>query len=174
MVALVLLVTGAATACASPPQVTPTLQPPQSPTGERQPPTWERGEGIPPDADAAMARSGLGVLLGDIEPGIAERWNLTTESGVVVLEVLPNSPAAEAGLEQKDVILELNGHQVTSAQEMRQALGGVGVGGVLALTILRGTEQLDVHVALGSGQGPRGERGPSEGDAGPGRQRQSQ
>jgi serine protease Do len=61
--------------------------------------------------------SGWGLQVGEITPDIAHEFNLTSDKGVVVRQVKPDSPGAEAGLEQGDVILEVNHSKVNSLQD---------------------------------------------------------
>jgi serine protease Do len=61
--------------------------------------------------------SGWGLQVGEITPDIAREFNLQGEKGVVVKQVKPDSPGAEAGLEQGDVILEVNHDKVNSLQD---------------------------------------------------------
>ncbi len=75
------------------------------------------------DTELANARgdeqpgSGWGLQVGEITPDIAREFNLQSDKGVVVRQVKPDSPGAEAGLQQGDVILEVNHDKVNSLQE---------------------------------------------------------
>ncbi len=61
--------------------------------------------------------SGWGLQVGEITPEIAREFNLQSEKGVVVRQVKPDSPGADAGLEQGDVILEVNHDKVNTLQD---------------------------------------------------------
>jgi serine protease Do len=61
--------------------------------------------------------SGWGLQVGEITPDIAREFNLQGDKGVVIRQVKPDSPGAEAGLEQGDVILEVNHDKITSLQD---------------------------------------------------------
>ena len=68
--------------------------------------------------------SKLGVSIQDLTPQVARQLNLgPTSSGVVVVQVQPNSPAAEAGIQQGDIIEEVNRKPVKSTSDFRNALG---------------------------------------------------
>ena len=59
-----------------------------------------------------------GVAVADLDSGARQQFNLPTGvKGVVVTEVDPNSPAAEAGLKAGDVIQEINRRPVKTAEE---------------------------------------------------------
>ncbi len=77
----------------------------------------EAEEKIP--SQASEQNSPLGVRLGPLSPDMRRRLNVPTEiaSGVVVLQVLPQTPAAEAGLRRGDVIVELGKQPVNSGED---------------------------------------------------------
>jgi len=65
----------------------------------------------------------LGVAIQDINPQIAQQLGLpTSASGVVVTQVQPDSPAAEAGVQRGDVVQEVNRQPVKSASDFRNAV----------------------------------------------------
>jgi serine protease Do len=64
----------------------------------------------------------MGVTLGDVNDDNARQFNVTDKSGAVVLQVNPNSPAAQAGVQPGDVITQINGAAVSSADQAAQAL----------------------------------------------------
>jgi serine protease Do len=69
------------------------------------------------------ARGQLGVSVEPLRPETAENLGLKSNAkGVVVTDVDPSGPAAEAGIQQNDVILEVNHTPVTSGAEIRSAL----------------------------------------------------
>ncbi len=67
-------------------------------------------EDAPPNAPAGSALPG--VTVGELSPAVRSRLNL--KSGVIVRAVQPGSPAAEAGLQRDDIILQVNQQPVTS------------------------------------------------------------
>ncbi len=59
-----------------------------------------------------------GVAVGDLDPKLRRKFNIPENvRGAVVVEVEPGSPAAEAGLKQGDVILEINKQPVKSSED---------------------------------------------------------
>ena len=72
-----------------------------------------------------------GLQVTDLTPEMAQRLNTNRETGVVVVGVRPDSKAAKAGVQQGDLILEVNRQSVSSAGELKQLLakhkGGDGV-----------------------------------------------
>lgn len=73
--------------------------------------------------------------------------------GMLIIEVLADSPAEKAGLKAKDVILKINGTEPTSIQEFREILGLLKVGDTVTLAILRDNKEDKVKVTLGEMKG---------------------
>jgi membrane-associated protease RseP (regulator of RpoE activity) len=89
-------------------------------------------------------RPALGVTVSEVPPVLRTQLSVGEGEGVVVEEVLPDTPAARLGLRRHDVILSVNGIPVSSAAGIRSALGAVKEGGALTLRILRGGKAEEV------------------------------
>jgi S1-C subfamily serine protease len=68
------------------------------------------------------------------------------EGGVAVIGLIPNGPASRAGIEAKDVILEVDHVEVTGRRELYEAMWKRRAGDELALTIQRGEDIQEVRV----------------------------
>ena len=85
-----------------------------------------------------VARGDSGLSLQPVTPQIARQLNLNSDSGLVVTDIDPAGPAAEAGLARGDVILEMNKQAVTSVDDVRSALDKAGPRPVLMLIARQG------------------------------------
>ncbi|MDO9711227.1 DegQ family serine endoprotease [Paracraurococcus lichenis] len=91
--------------------------------GELPPETQQAAATPGPQAARPTELSGLGLRVGPISPEVRERFSLKPEQkGVVVMEVAPNSPAAERELRPGDVIVEVQQERVNTPQEVQQRL----------------------------------------------------
>src|SRR5882724_1863047 len=63
--------------------------------------------------DGKVSRGYLGVIIQPLTPELAKEFKLPENTGALVGEVAPKSPAAEAGLKEGDVIIDFNGKKVT-------------------------------------------------------------
>ena len=69
-----------------------------------------------------VTRGYLGVVLRDLDQGLAESFNLPNENGALVNDVEPNSPADKAAIKSGDVIVEFNGQKITDANDLSLAV----------------------------------------------------
>lgn len=70
--------------------------------------------------------------------------------GIVIQEVLPESPAAAADLQVDDILTAVNGEAVATAREAVRALQGLNPGDAVTLDVTRGDENLTLEATLGS------------------------
>lgn len=96
-----------------------------------------------------VRRGRLGIFIQDLTPELSRALGLERGQGVVIAQVEPGSPAAEAGLRPGDVVIEVNGEAVTSAQALRTAVGLTQVGETLKLRVEREGKARQVEVKVG-------------------------
>src|SRR5262249_15628865 len=89
----------------------------------------QRGVRRPEGGDNLPGRSAafLGIQLGPLSPEARNRVGQNVE-GAVVTEVVPNTPAAKAGLQSGDVITQINNKAVTDPEAIRETIRNLGVG----------------------------------------------
>jgi S1-C subfamily serine protease len=102
----------------------------------------------PPVRDAPSAPF-IGMLYGALTPEMSAQLDLPPGVGVIVLEVRPLTPAADAGLKRSDVILALDGRTVRSVDDIRSTLARRRVGQQIAFRLLRGAGWEEVKVTVG-------------------------
>ena len=74
------------------------------------------------------------------------------QQGILIVRVMPNSPAARAGLRAGDVIQQLNGQAVTKAEDLQRVVEGSSVGEELRLGLNRDGQDLSLSVRTGAYQ----------------------
>ena len=97
----------------------------------------------------SVRRAKLGVTAQNVTSDIAASLGLDHVSGALVGSVDPSSPAAQAGVEQGDVILTVNGHAVDDSNALRNAVSSLQPGTDVTLTLLRNGSQKTLHATLG-------------------------
>lgn len=97
----------------------------------------------------SVTRGWLGVMIQEVNRDLAETFGLERPHGALVADVVPDSPAAEAGLQQGDVILEFNGEEITRSSDLPPKVGQADVGSEAELTVMRGGERIKVPFTVG-------------------------
>jgi serine protease Do len=100
-----------------------------------------------------VKRGYLGIRLESVHEEIARVYGLPEARGAIVTEVEPTmagqiTPAAKAGIQANDIIVDFNGQQVASAQDLIQRVAGTPVGQSASLVFLRDVDgKLDKQTA---------------------------
>ncbi len=100
-----------------------------------------------------VTRGFLGVGIQDLTSDLAAAMGMDTLHGALVSSVEPDSPAAKAGVEPGDVVLEVDGHAVLGSGALRNAIGLRAPGSEVKLTVLRGKQQQELDATLGERPG---------------------
>ena len=105
-------------------------------------------------AKAEEPGTNWGMQVGDITPEIASQFHLQAEKGVVVRHVSPDSPAADAGVQPGDQILEVDRQKIASVNDFLEKAKQDKAGGKSALLlVLRGGTSYYMVIKSGSGKG---------------------
>jgi serine protease Do len=100
--------------------------------------------------DGAVDRGWLGVLLQDINEELAEGLGLESQKGVLIADVVDDSPAEHAGIEVGDIILGYDGQEILNARALSRIVGASDQDDRVTLEIHRGDEQIELEVTLGA------------------------
>ena len=97
------------------------------------------------------AHLGVGLVPGRAARQIRRAAGLPDRDGVLIQEVEEGSPADNAGLRRGDLVVAAGGNAVTTIDDLYQAIDGLGEGASLALTVVRGADELSVSVTFAGG-----------------------
>ena len=94
--------------------------------------------------DGRVRRAYLGVV--SVPTPLPEKLQdrFGRASGVRVTEVMPDGPAARAGLRPGDLLLTVGGQPVTTAQDLQKLMFSAAIGRPLAITVMRNGALVDV------------------------------
>lgn len=100
-----------------------------------------------------VQRAYLGVAYVTLTPEIAERFNLPATQGAYVYDadgnsIVANSPAAKAGIVNKDIIVSVNGVKIDQNNGLSLILAGYMPGDKITLNVLRDGQKKDIDVTL--------------------------
>ena len=96
----------------------------------------------------AVKRPWLGARLQAVTPEIAESLGLKTPSGALVASIVPNSPAARAGLKSSDLITAIDGQAIEDANAFDYRFATHPLGGTSQIDVQRGGKAVRLTVPL--------------------------
>ncbi|MGH9676289.1 MAG: PDZ domain-containing protein [Candidatus Acidiferrum sp.] len=108
-----------------------------------------------PDTMVFMGDEGaswLGVESQDITSDKAKEMKLPAERGVLLGRIVPDSPAAKAGLKDNDVITEINGQRVEGEAQFRRMIHEIPAGRTAQFTVWRDGRAQSINVTLGKSE----------------------
>ena len=96
----------------------------------------------------------MGIQYIKLDKKLQKQYSLPVDYGALVIRdhrpnsvaIVPNSPAARAGIKENDIVLELNGEKISD--ELQDMLQKFSVESEVELTVLRKSEQMKVKVKL--------------------------
>ena len=95
-----------------------------------------------------VVRGWVGIVPADVDEITARRFNLA-QPGVVVAQMYEDSPAAQAGIELRDIILSVNGTKVSNAQDTLTRIAMARPGAQVTIAGIRGSEKFSTRVKVG-------------------------
>jgi S1-C subfamily serine protease len=103
----------------------------------------------------------IGIQMINLTPDLAKQNNQDPNSslllpeveGVLVMRVLPNTPAEKGGIRRGDVIVKLNNQRIKDANQLQSLVENSGINRNLKVSLIRGSENLDLTVTTAQLQG---------------------
>src|SRR5215475_9605475 len=94
----------------------------------------------------------LGVGVSEVNAAKVKELKLPAERGVVLGKIVPESPAAKAGLKENDVVTEINGQRVEGTEQFRRMIREIPAGRTVQLSIWRDGKQQILSATLGKSE----------------------
>ena len=95
------------------------------------------------------ARASLDVGIVTVDASVTAQYNLSVDHGILVASVTPNGPAATAGLQPNDVIVQVDNKQIMDVASLGDALASKSPGDTVTVKAYRGNQQMTFNVKLG-------------------------
>jgi Do/DeqQ family serine protease len=95
-----------------------------------------------------VQRGMLGINIRDVNSDLANELDLSTTQGVYVANVMEDSGAEEAGIEKGDVIIDVNGEEVTRVSELQEKISRFRPGDKVNVTAMREGKKKEFYVTL--------------------------
>jgi len=106
-----------------------------------------------------VTRGYLGIMPQDVDAGLARQFNVPDQNGALVGDVVPDAPAAKAGLKPGDVIVSINAKEIIDANGLRLAVSQCPPGSSVQVKLIRNGQPKTLTVVVGEMPG-----GTSSGD----------
>ena len=100
----------------------------------------------------------IGLSMQTVNAQNARSNGLSVNQGAYVAEVVSGGPADQAGIQKGDIIVAMDGEEITSADGMVLAVRSHDIGDTVTVTVVRGTETKDLTVTLGSDEALQAQR----------------
>ncbi|KVD40477.1 Do family serine endopeptidase [Burkholderia ubonensis] len=97
----------------------------------------------------SVTRGWIGVEPQDVTPEIAESFGLQQKSGAIVAGVLQGGPADKAGIKPGDILVSVNGEEITDTTKLLNVVAQIKPGATAKVHVVRKGKELDVHVMIG-------------------------
>jgi predicted metalloprotease with PDZ domain len=94
----------------------------------------------------------LGVMLQELTPSMSKALQMGDKSGVMINEVVDDSPADKAGLEDGDVILQFNGKTISDDGDLVKAVRATSPGDNVKIVVLRNGKNKTLPVEIGKNE----------------------
>lgn len=95
-----------------------------------------------------VERGWLGAGIQSLTPELAKTFNMDSQKGVLVNEVIPEAPAYKGGLKQGDIIIMFNGSDVTSPKSLQKMVAFAKVGKTVEVKVLRNGEMKTIKIKV--------------------------
>ena len=93
-----------------------------------------------------VTRAWLGISIAPVSEDMAMKQKLPAESGVLVVETVPGSPAERGGIRPGDIIISLGGTQVKHPSHLQHLVAGAKIGAPLKVLVARDGRQLELKL----------------------------
>ena len=88
-------------------------------------------------SEGEVTRGWLGVAIQDLTNEMAEYYGLKDRKGVLVADVFEGDPADKAGIQAKDIILEVNDEKIETSRQLTSMIAGLKVGETAKVEVFR-------------------------------------
>ena len=101
-------------------------------------------------ASGKVSRGWLGVVIQEVNKGLAESFGLEKPAGALIAQVLVDGPAAKGGVRVGDVILQVNDRPVILASDLPHLVGVIKPGDKAQFQVLREGKRISLALQVGS------------------------
>jgi serine protease Do len=98
--------------------------------------------------DGKVRRAYLGVGVQPLSAELAQQFGMETPAGAVITEVRPDSPAAAAGMQPQDVVVEFGGTPIQNVRQLQAMTARSAIGAKLPIVVLRDGKRVELQLTM--------------------------
>lgn len=99
-------------------------------------------------SSGSVTRGWLGVSIQDVTPELAKYYGLKEERGALVGDVFEGDPASQAGIQAKDVIIEVNGKSIQDSRDLSRVIAEIPVDNTVVVKVIRGASEKTFSIKI--------------------------
>lgn len=103
----------------------------------------------------SVTRGWIGTGVQELTPELAESFRLGDTQGVLITEVIRNSPAEQAGIRPGDILVSIDGTPITDWNAMLETVANLPPGKVVTVVLMRNGAESSAQVKIGKRPAPR-------------------
>jgi len=96
-----------------------------------------------------VTRGWIGVEPQDLTPEIADSFNLKQTSGAIISGVLQGSPADKGGMRPGDILLGVNGEDITDTTKLLNVIAQIQPGSTAQVRVIRKGHEMSLNIKVG-------------------------
>jgi serine protease Do len=108
--------------------------------------------------EGLVHRAYLGIGIQPLDQNLAGQLGLSSSRGALVTEVQPDSPAAKAGFQPQDVIVDFAGSKINGPRNLQAVASRAAIGSSQPVTVIRDGKRVQLHVTVKEAPANYGER----------------
>ena len=98
--------------------------------------------------DGKVSRGRIGVLIQGMSPELAKSFNLKKAQGALIAEVQKDGPAAKAGAQEGDIVIEFAGKPVSEPRDLTRAVAKTKPGASSKMKVLRDGKEVELTITV--------------------------
>ena len=111
--------------------------------------TFDKNMIVVEDVDGVDNGVWLGIQINELSSKIRRKMDVRTRRGVIVMDVVEDSPADKAGIKDDDIIIKFDGKTVRNPKELTSAIRKHKAGDVVTVNVERDKDQIEIEVEIG-------------------------
>lgn len=106
------------------------------------------GEELLKEGRVRHGHLGVGVQTVAIPESLRNKVSLDIRAGLMIMSITPDGPAEKAGMQLGDILVSLGSQQISSIEELQDALEGASIGNIVPAVVVRGGEMVRLSLTI--------------------------